>query len=91
METLSKDLAEGGLRCLSPMPIPVSTRLTVEISLSAEEPVEARGKTAWLRSIPHTEQFELGIAFEDINPENQRRLSGCLERLASPPGQPASP
>ena len=85
VETLSKDLAEGGLRCLSPLPVPVATALSIEVSLSAEEPLEVRGKTAWLRSIPDSEQFELGIMFEHVNPQNQRRLSVCLERLSNLP------
>ena len=82
VETLTKDLAEGGLRCLSPMPLPVATQLAVEISLSSEELFELRGRTAWLRLIPHSEQFEVGIAFQDISPQNKRRLSACLERIA---------
>lgn len=85
METLTKDLAEGGLRCLTTVPIPVSTPLAMEISLSSEEPLEVRGKTAWLRLIPHSEQFELGIRFHDISPQTQRRLSACLDHLAARP------
>ena len=86
METLSKDLAEGGVRCLSEIPLPVATPVVIEVSLSAGElPLELHGKTAWTRSLPHSEQFEIGIAFLEISPQTKRRLSGCLERLSRHP------
>lgn len=85
VETLTKDLAEGGLRCLTTVPVPVSTPLAMEIALSSDGPLEVRGRTAWLRLIPHSEQFELGVIFEDVSPKNQRRLSACLDRLPTPP------
>ena len=86
VETLTKDLAGGGLRCLTPMPLPVATTLTVEIGISAEEPLEVRGRTAWLRLIPHSEQFDLGIAFMEMSPQSKRRLSAYLSRLQAAPG-----
>lgn len=84
VETLTKDLALGGLRCLSPMPLPVATPVVVEMGLSTgEEPLEVHGKAAWMRAIPHSEQFEIGIVFLETSPQTKRRLSGYLDRLSS--------
>lgn len=84
VETLSKDLALGGLRCLSPALFPVSTEVTVELVLSSgDEPLSARGKTVWFQTIPQSEQFDLGIAFTDLQPRTKRRLSAYLERLSN--------
>ncbi len=84
VETLSKDLALGGLRCLSPALFPVSTEVSVELVLSSgDEPLSARGKTVWFQTIPQSEQFDLGIAFTDLQPRIKRRLSAYLERLSN--------
>lgn len=86
IETLTKDLAMGGLRCLSPIEFPVSTELTVEFQLAGgEEPVTVRGRMAWFRTIPYSDQFELGIAFLQPSQVTIRRLSGYLDHLAPSP------
>ena len=84
VESLTKDLSVGGLRCLSPILIPVSTELRVELVLSTgDEPIEVRGKAAWLQEIPQSEQFDIGIAFLDLSPQTKRRLSVYLDRLSA--------
>ena len=84
VETLTKDLAPGGMRCLSSTLFPVSTELNLELVFSdGEEPFMVRGRTVWFRTIPQSEQFDLGIAFLDIPPANKRRLSVYLDRLAA--------
>ena len=84
VETLTKDLAIGGMRCLTPTLFPVSTELFLELVLSTgEEPFSVRGRAAWFQMIPHSEQFELGISFVDVSIPNQRRLSAYIARLSS--------
>ena len=84
VETLTKDLGPGGLCCLSSTLFPVATELGVELVLSAgREPLSVRGKTAWFRMIPHSEQFDVGIVFQEMTLEDKRRLSAYLERLVN--------
>ena len=84
LETLTKDLSVGGVCCLSPTPFPVSTELNLELILSTGQgPIAARGRTAWFRSLPHSEQFDMGIAFLDMPDRDKRRLSAYLVSLAS--------
>ena len=86
IETLTKDLALGGLRCVCPILFPVSTEVNIEFLLSTgDEPLTARGRTAWFRPIPQSEQFDSGITFLDMPQQNKRRLSAYLDRLSSQP------
>ncbi|MBI3331121.1 MAG: PilZ domain-containing protein [Candidatus Omnitrophica bacterium] len=86
VETLTKDLAAGGCRSLSATVIPVASELRVELQLpSGREPVTARGRAVWFRSIPESEQFDVGIIFSDLSAADKRRLSACLEDAASHP------
>ena len=84
LETLTKDLSIGGVCCISPTPLPVSTQLNLELILSTGEgPITARGRTVWFRSLPNSEQFDMGISFLDIPDHDKRRLSVYLAHLAS--------
>ena len=84
VETLTKDLGVGGLRCVSPALFPVSTEVNVELVLSSgEEPFSIRGRTVWFLMIPHSEQVELGIEFIELENQNKRRLSVYIDYLAS--------
>ena len=83
VETLTKDVGLGGFRCLSPTLCPVSTELGVDLVLSTgNEQLSLRGKAAWFRTIPESEQFDFGITFIDLSPETKRRLSGYLNHLS---------
>ncbi len=84
VETLTKDLAIGGLRFLSPTLFPVSTELSLELVLSTgDEPLTTRGRTLWFHTIPQSEQFDIGISFLDMTPQSKRRLSAYLDRLSN--------
>jgi len=83
VETLTKDLATDGIRCVSTMPFPVSTELDLELVLSTGfDPVVTRGKTVWFRLIPHSEQFDIGIAFVEISEQDKIRLSAYIDGLS---------
>jgi hypothetical protein len=83
LETLTKDLSVGGVCCISPTAFPISTELNLEFVLSTGEgSITARGRTTWFRSLPHSEQFDLGITFLDMPETDKRRLSVYLGRLS---------
>lgn len=84
IETLTKDLSPEGLRCLSPTAFPVASELNVEVVLAAgQESVALRGRTAWFRTIPFADQFDIGLSFLDVPPQTKRRLSSYIERQRS--------
>ncbi len=79
VETLLKDLAVNGLRCVSPSAIPVWTEVEIELRLAAgHPPVRVRGQTVWVRAIPHSDQFDLGIEFLNPPDQDRQRLSAYL-------------
>ena len=91
IETLTKNLSLGGVRCLSSTVFPVSSELNLELMFSTgEEPLAARGCMIWFQIVPHSEQFDLGIAFVDMAPQTKRRLSVYLDRLAQYPAAVSS-
>lgn len=82
IETLTKDLSLGGLRCLSPDVIPVASSVEVELTVAkGQEPMTVQGRSVWFRTIPGSDQFELGIIFQGLSPMTKRRLSACLDKL----------
>ena len=59
IETLTKDLAVGGLRAISTTVFPVSTEIRLELVLSeGHEPLTVKGRAVWLHTIPESEQFQ---------------------------------
>ena len=84
IETLTKDLSQGGLRCLSTMLLPVASEVTVELMLgSGGEPISTRARTIWFQTIPQSEQFDIGITFVDLSGYDKRRLSAYLDRIST--------
>ena len=84
IETLTKNIGQGGTRCVSPTVFPVSAEMTLEFSLSqGQEPIVLRARTAWFRLIPESEQYDLGITFVDLPPKTKIRLSTYIDRLKS--------
>ena len=82
IDTLLNDLSEGGLCCLSPHMVPCATALQVELPLEdGQGPVHIEGRAAWCRSISHSEQYVLGVAFRQVAAHDQRRLATFLHRL----------
>ena len=83
IETLTKNVSVGGFSCVSPVLLPVSSRLSVDLVLSAgESSFSVNGRAVWFRVIPHSDQFEIGISFEDLSEKNKQRLSVYLETCA---------
>jgi len=83
VETLTKDLSLGGIRCISTLPFPIATELQLELMLFAgEEPLVLGGHTVWFQFVPSGEQYELGIAFDALSPQHERRLSVYFKNIS---------
>ena len=83
IETLTKDLSIGGIRCLT-QKNPDNGSYEIELILAeGTEPIQAKGRIAWSRLIPQGEQFEVGITFTDISIACRERLQRYIQRLTS--------
>lgn len=91
IETLTKDLSSGGLRCLSPSPKGVASRVSLELTLGrGQRPLSLRARIVWFERLDEGHQFYLGLAFENLPEEQTRRLSGYIEQLACKAIPPSS-
>ena len=86
IQTLTKDVSAGGIRCLSPVPLPATEELDVELSLAkGDTPIATKAKAVWSRALQQSEQFDLGLAFQEMSPETLRRLSSYLDVRSTHP------
>ncbi len=86
IETLTKNLSMGGLRCVSSQIFPVASELNIELlCFPGEEPLTFRGRTTWFQMLSNSEGIDLGVSFVNTTEFNKRRLSVCLERLFEQP------
>lgn len=85
VETLTKDVSASGARFLAPEPSPVGTRVKIELTLaSPHQVVTVQGRTAWFRVLPDSDQFDIGLKFEDLDKESRILLSRYLELHQQP-------
>ena len=69
------DISKGGLGFVSHRRIPLNTKIAFELILSQEEdPVLAVGSVRWVRPIPDSKNYRVGIAFENVLDGSKSRL-----------------
>ena len=84
IETLTKSLSVGGVRCLSPVKRPLLTPVSVElIPGKGLDPIMVSGKILWVEPVPMSEQFQLGIEFSNLKEQDSRRLSVYISKISS--------
>mgnify|MGYP001357077759 FL=1 len=82
MGSLTKDISEGGIRFKTNEFISLACRLVVEISLpTAQRPIKAISKVAWIRKLTSGEQYELGNQFLEISKEDKGLITDYVNRL----------
>lgn len=60
--TLTVDISGGGLCIVSEEFIPVSSRVVVHMAgSSGDAPIERLCQVAWVRLLPHSERYEVGL------------------------------
>ncbi|MFA4992940.1 MAG: PilZ domain-containing protein [Candidatus Omnitrophota bacterium] len=70
-EYLTKDISQGGIRFLTHEFIPKDSRLRIRIIFPKTLlfSFEALVKCMWIREVPYSEEFEVGVEFIDLPPE----------------------
>jgi len=62
--SLSGDVSEGGIRLSVNDFIPVGAPMMLEITLpDASEIIPVDGKVAWIRFLPYSERYQIGVQF----------------------------
>ena len=82
MGSLTKDISEGGIRFKTNEFISLACRLVVEVTLpTAQRPIKAISKVAWIRKLSSGEQYELGNQFLEISKEDRGLITDYVSRL----------
>jgi len=70
--SFSKDISVGGLRIMTDSPLPVKTRVKLEIALSdSKRLVSGIAEVRWIKSLFDDEVFEMGLEFVDLDPQSK--------------------
>ena len=79
VETLSKDVSVGGLRCVTHEFLPASRELLVELSLRRAAPaLKTRARVAWVQQIPHADQYCVGLEFLQLPQTAQEDIASYV-------------
>jgi c-di-GMP-binding flagellar brake protein YcgR len=80
--SLSKDLSRGGISLTVNEFIPVKAPVIVYLQKNEESRVvELRGTVAWVKIIPESERFQIGIQFCDIDESARREVNRIVVAL----------
>ncbi|MDP3143512.1 MAG: PilZ domain-containing protein [Candidatus Omnitrophota bacterium] len=83
---LTRDLSQGGLRFFVHEFIPLNTLLKIRINLEKKYfAIEAVVKIVWIKEIPMSERFEIGVEFVNIPAETSSLLIDYIKDNLRPP------
>lgn len=79
--TLTKDISIGGVKMLSSHFLPIACRMLFGLSLKEDqEPIQTMGEVAWTEKLPHSEQYNTGVAFKELNTQTMAALNSFLSQ-----------
>ncbi|MFC1703398.1 PilZ domain-containing protein [Candidatus Omnitrophota bacterium] len=79
--TLTKDISEGGIKMTLERFLPLHTEVKLNINLEEIATlVHALGSIAWLRQIPYSDRYQLGIKFLEMDENYKKSLREYLRR-----------
>jgi hypothetical protein len=80
------NLAEGGIRVIVPKELPAGRKVRCRVRLERfEDPLDVKGRILWCRRDLMSETgFLVGIAFQDPEPRQARKISAMREWFSSP-------
>ncbi|TMC12005.1 MAG: PilZ domain-containing protein [Chloroflexi bacterium] len=83
----TRDISAGGMRLLSPQPFPRFERLGLELLLPDSSWLRLSTKVAWSvkLDVESAAEYECGIRFVDLTPEDRARLQPLLPPEPMPP------
>jgi len=81
---MTKDLSQGGIRFLVHDFIPKGSHLKIKLDLpGALVAIEAMVRLVWIRSVPHSDEYEVGVQFIDMPPPAAMHLIGYIREYLS--------
>ncbi len=76
----SIDFSRRGIGFITKTALPINREIAVALDLDmSDSPVLAKGRVMWVQSIPGTDQYRVGLSFENIVDDGQNRLNEYFE------------
>ncbi|HAR37028.1 MAG TPA: hypothetical protein DCR87_09080 [Acidobacteria bacterium] len=73
--SFSRDISVGGLRLMTDSPLPVKTRVKLEIALTeSKKLISGIAEVRWVKSLFEDEVFEMGLEFVELDPQSRVHL-----------------
>lgn len=67
VNTLTRDISEGGVKIITDSFIPRLSRMTLCINMADGKLIETNGEVKWMNRIPYSYRYRLGLEFRDID------------------------
>lgn len=81
-QIVGKDISEGGACFIAYERLPVGTILDIQLEFPFDSmPIFAKGEVAWIKKLSeeHAATFEVGISFNEVNPQDKKRLKMYID------------
>lgn len=73
--SFSRDISVGGLRLMTDSPLPVKTRVRLEIALAeSQKLITGMAEVRWVKSLFDDDVFEMGLEFVELDPQSRVHL-----------------
>jgi hypothetical protein len=82
-ETQTVNISKDGIGFVSSHAIPVNEKIAIELTLQDDEPVVVLGVVKWSTRIGDTEQYRIGMTFEEVLSGSRRELTKYLQKSTS--------
>ena len=81
--TLTRDFGEGGVKFVTDKFLSLACRMVVEVDIpSADKPIRAISKVAWIKKLASGSDYEIGNQFLDMTKEDKALISSYVKKLA---------
>lgn len=73
--SFTRDISVGGLRLMTDSPLPVKTRIRLEIALAeSQKLISGIAEVRWVKSLFDDDVFEMGLEFVELDPQSRVHL-----------------
>ena len=79
-QTQTVDISSHGIGFISSQPHNINKKMAIEIQLKLDtNPVLVIGIVKWVRRLPDSEQYRIGMNYDEISSGSQKRLDRYFE------------
>ena len=80
---LTQDISEGGMRLNFDKFMPYNTDFILQMNLpTIPKVISAVGRVVWAHRLPHSDRYQLGLKFQEIEDKQRLEISDYLKRFS---------